>query len=244
MQDYFDAKGEEPYGGLALHTISPETVFRLQFFVDRIQPLLFDSPAIADERWPAGAQDSIAVPLPSPTWERGYEAFKRGEQLALPYLETRAVDLDKQVRLSAAYRRYLAGEITADELPDLADIFPDDPQVRARIGLATEPDATAVDALIQACASCHNDVLDQTLSRARFSIDLARMDRAEIETAIERIELPSDAPGAMPPPEARQLAPGVRERLVAYLRQSAQAPIAEPRLARAAELGMAGGAGP
>ena len=92
--------------------------------------------------------------------------------------------------LTDAYRRYRAGELAADELPDLADIFPDDPLVRAQIGLQTEPDATPADALIQACGSCHNDVLDQTISRARFNIDLARLDRAAIERAIERIELP------------------------------------------------------
>ncbi len=244
MQDYLNAKGDELYGGLALHTISPETVFRLEVMVGPAQPLLFDAPIIQDERWPYGPDGYATEPQPSPTWERGYEAFKRGEQLALPYLDTRAVDPEKQAHVSAAYQRYLAEEIDPDELPDLGDIFPDDPHLRARIGLETQPDATPVDALIQACGSCHNDVLDQTLSRARFNIDLARMDRAEIEAAIDRIERPAGAPGAMPPPEARQLAPGVRERLVDYLRQNAESPSGDPRLTHAAELGMAGGAKP
>jgi hypothetical protein len=38
-----------------------------------------------------------------------------------------------------AYRRYRQGELSDDELPDLSDIFPDDPKVRARIGLQTVP---------------------------------------------------------------------------------------------------------
>ena len=242
MRDYLGAKGAELYGGLALHTISPETAFRLQVAVGQSeQPLLFDAPAIEDERWPFGPDGYAAEPQPSPTWERGYEAFKRGEQLALPYLEARAVDPVKQERLITAYQRYLAGEIEADELPDLSDIFPDDPRLRARIGLETEPDATPVDALIQACGGCHNDVLDQSISRARFNIELSRLDRAEIAAAIDRIERPRDAPGAMPPPEARQLTAAVRERLVAYLQDEMRSPSADPRLARAARLGMVGG---
>ena len=247
LRDYLLAKGDERYAGLALHTISPETAFRLQVAVgEHVQPLVFDAATIEDERWPFGPGGYAAQPQPSPTWERGYEAFKRGEQLALPYLEARAVDPVKQARLSAAYRHHLAGELDADELPDLGDIFPDDPKLRARMGLQTEPDATPVDALIQACGSCHNDVLDQRVSRARFNIDLARLTPSEFQIAIDRIERDRDAPGAMPPPEARQLAPGVRERLAAYLRASmaAGSPDEDERLTRAAALGMTGGAQP
>jgi hypothetical protein len=89
--------------------------------------------------------------------------FKRGEQLALPYFDQRATDLTKQTALSDAYRRYREGELDADELPDLSDIYPDDAALRARMGLQTEPDASAEDALIQACGACHNNVLDQSI---------------------------------------------------------------------------------
>jgi hypothetical protein len=101
-----------------------------------------------------------------------------------------------------------------------------------------------VDTLIQACGACHNDVLDQSLSRARFSIDLSRMDVRAIQRAIGRIELPSTDPRVMPPIEARQLDADGRERLLSYLRSRARrAPVpAEPELERAAQLGMTGGA--
>jgi mono/diheme cytochrome c family protein len=113
--------------------------------------------------------------------------------------------------------------------------------VRARIGLQTEPDATPAEALIQACGSCHNDVLDQSLSRARFSIALGRLSRAEIDLAIARIELPKNAPGVMPPPEARQLAPEARDDLLEYLRGDLEHHAIDPMLERAAQLGMRGG---
>jgi hypothetical protein len=128
-------------------------------------------------------------------------------------------------------------------LPNLADIFPDDAMTRARIGLQTEPDASPADALIQACASCHNDVLDQSLSRARFNIDVSRLDRAALDLAVERIELAPGAVGAMPPREARQLDKGTHARLVAYLKQDAPVP-KDDSLARAAQLGMVGGSRP
>jgi cytochrome c553 len=94
--------------------------------------------------------------------------------------------------------------------------------------------------VIQACGSCHNDVLDQTLSRARFNIALSRMDRAELDLAIARIQQPGSAPGAMPPPGTRQLDPEAKRDLVAYLRRSTRPAEDDARLARAAALGMVG----
>jgi hypothetical protein len=241
LADYLKAKGDEGYGGIALATISSTSPFVLQSRVGPVQPLVFDAPTIFNERYPYGPDGYASEARPSPTWQRAYEAFKRGEQLASPYLEQRASDQEKQAKLSEAYQRYRAGAIRADELPDLADIFPDDPRVRAQIGLQTEPDASAEETLIQACGSCHNDVLDQSLSRARFNIAVSRLDRAELALAVERIELAPTTPGAMPPSDARQLDPSARARLLDYLRQDPSSLQADSRLERAAQLGMAGG---
>jgi hypothetical protein len=49
------------------------------------------------------------------------------------------------------------------------------------LGSQTEPDATPSEAPVQICGSCHNDVLDQTISRARFNIDLKRIRRDELD---------------------------------------------------------------
>jgi hypothetical protein len=241
MDEYLTAKGDERYGGFALHAISTVSPFMLEVLVGAMQPLLFDAPSIEDERYPYGPDGYPEVPQSSPTWENAYEAFKRGEQLALPYLDARLADPAKQAALTEAYRRYAAGELSAEQLPDLGDIFPDDPYERARRGLQTEPDATPEDALIQACAGCHNDVLDQSISRARFNVSVSRLDRRELDYAIERIRLPSTAAGAMPPAEARQLEPTVRDTLIEYLEQDPSALDRDGRLDRAAKLGMTGG---
>lgn len=241
MDDFAAAKGDEIYGGYDLGSISPIAPFLLQMRVGSRQPLFFDSSNILDERYPYGPDGFSTEEHPSPKWEEAYEAFKRGEQLALPYFDQRATDPDKQRALTDAYRRFREGDLDADDLPDLADIYPDDPMLRARMGLQTDPDASAEEALIQACGSCHNDVLDQSVSRARFNIDLSRMDRAQLDLAIDRIQRDRSEPGAMPPPEARQLDSAALERLIEFLGEDHDSRDPDPRLEQAARLGMTGG---
>lgn len=240
LQDFLDARGDELYGGFDPKTVVGLAPFVLESTVGSDQPVLFDAPGIENERFPFndGYPDE---PGPSPTWQAAYDAFKRGEQLALPYLEVRVTDPDKLADRSEAYVRYRNAELDLDELPDFADVFPDDPQTRARIGLQTEPDASAEEALIQACAGCHNDVLDQTISRARFNVDLWKLDRAELAVAIERIQRKPGSRGVMPPPEARQLDPEARARLLDYLERDPLAAEPDQRLQRAAAMGMSGG---
>lgn len=72
---------------------------------------------------------------------------------------------------TGAYVAFHKGEPVADELLGLTDVVPDDPFC-ARIWLHTEPGANAVSTLIQGCGACHNDVLDQNLTRAGFHIDV------------------------------------------------------------------------
>lgn len=208
------------------------------------QPLVFDGATILNERWPYDPKGYASQPARSATWYAAYEAFSRGEQLALPYFAPRPTDADKQSRLTALYRRFRQGELSAEGLPDLSDIFPDDPQVRAEIGLQTEPGAAPARVLIQACGSCHNDVLDQSLSRARFNIALARMNQVERDRAIARIEAPRNAPEVMPPRGFRQLDSDGRRRLADYLRSESRSTDDDALLERAARLGMTGGAAP
>jgi mono/diheme cytochrome c family protein len=242
LQDYFDAKGDERYGGFAPGQVVGIAPFLLEQSVTSDQPVLFDAPGIENERFPYDQERGYPeAPGDSPTWKEAWEAFKRGEQLALPFIEARVTDPDKHAQRTQAYQRYRAGELSEDELPDLGDIFSDDPRVRAQIGLQTDPDASAEEALIQACGSCHNDVLDQTLSRARFNVDLWKLDGAEISIAIDRIARAPGESGVMPPPEARQLGPEVRERVLDYLRRDPLALEPDTRLQRAAAMGMAGG---
>jgi mono/diheme cytochrome c family protein len=182
---------------------------------------LFPSAAIGSETGEL-ASSRAHSPSPSPTWRALYDAFRAGEAPAPPYEFDRAADSEKLAALAAQYQAYLAGSLPRDQLPDLSDVFPDDPQRQAEIGLAVEPDASAQDVLRQVCTECHNPTLDPSVSRARFDADLSRIDAAEIATALERIELPEGDPRRMPPNGSRRLDSGARQRLAQYLRAITQ----------------------
>jgi hypothetical protein len=233
------ARGDETYANLTSASIQNAFGFALEAAVPGTQPLIFDAPGILSEHFPSS--DGVpSAPQRSAIWDREFDAFKRGEHLALPYFDALTTDPTKLATLSKAYRDYQDGTLAAADLPDLADVFPDDPQTRAEIGLETEPNATPVQALVQACGPCHNDVLDQTLSRARFSVDVTRLTRPEIEQALKRLQLDEDAPSAMPPADARRLTPPVRARLVEYLQQGEFSDADRSFLEHAATVGMAG----
>ena len=241
VQDFLNAKADEPYGNIPAFMFRLTSGFTLQNLAGVRQPLLFHANDIEEERWPFGPDGYAKSPVRSASWDRAYEAFQRGEQLALPHYQVRPTDPVKQAKLTDAYSRYRAGELAPEELPDLADVFPDDPVLRAEIGLQTVPGASAPELLVQACGACHNDVLDQTISRARFSVALSRMDRSELDVAIARLELAKSTAGVMPPPEARQLDEEGRKKLIAYLRENVRSSEDDAFLNRAAELGMRGG---
>lgn len=231
---YRAAKGEESYAGLGPSALRHTAGITLQKALRTGQPLQFD-PTIEVQ---ANA-DGGSAPGRSPIWDALYANFKRGQHLALPYFRLDPTDPNKRAALSAAYARYRRGELAKDALPDLADIFPDDAQTRAEIGLQTEPGATPAETLIQACGSCHNDVLDQTLSRARFNVALARMSREELDLAVARILAAADSEEVMPPKGMRQLDAGGKLRLIDYLKQSTRAAQDDALLESAARMGMA-----
>jgi cytochrome c553 len=247
LQDFIAAKGDERYADIDVSRLDPSTPQALEILVGLDQPLYFDALGIERERWPQRENGYPADPQASSTWQAAYTAFKRGDQLAIPHFDPRPTAPDKQARLAEAYTRYRNHELDAlagQALPDLADIFPDDPTTRAQLGLQVEPNATPEDTLIQACGPCHNNVLNQELSRARFSIDIARMPEAELDAAAERIALPLTAAGVMPPAQARALTDDTRRELAAYLRGKARSAEIDPKLAQAASAGMLGGRRP
>ncbi len=240
LQDYLAAKRDESYASLTTDQLSSTIGLSLQNRLRTVrQPLVFDGMVVMNERWPFRDGAFPAAPQRSPTWDAAYTAFKRGEQLALPHYEPRPTDAGKQAQLTAAYQRYLDGELPAQDLPDLADIFSDDPSRRAELGLQVEPGATPAEALVQACGACHNDVLDQSISRARFTIAIGRLDDDARKRAIERIALPRTSPLAMPPDGMRQLDAEAREKLTKYLAADERSTEEDAFLERAAQLGMA-----
>jgi hypothetical protein len=174
--------------------------------------------ASAAER--GGAQpDDNSVPGESATWRDLYDAAKRGDAIAVPYHDVKVTDKDKLAAMTAAYLDYREGRLDRADLPDITQVFPDDEELLARMGFATEPGMSGDEVLLQACGQCHNDRLDQTLSRARFNVDLSKMSRVEKDRAIARIELPLDHGGVMPPARFRHLSDEAKAQLIELLQR-------------------------
>jgi hypothetical protein len=228
LADYSAAKGDEALAGMTADQINethPEAVSTLVILQNPTQPNKFISQQIEDEvkasaRTLGGNQpDDNSVPGTSPTWRDIYEHAKHGDAIPVPFYDVKISDETKLAAMTRAYQAYRSGELSAAELPDVRDVLPNDPQRLAELGIGTEPGQDAAGVLLQACAQCHNERLDQTLSRARFRADLQGMDRAEKDLAIARLMLPPTDANAMPPALLHVLTDEARTRAIDSLRQ-------------------------
>ena len=226
LNDYFGAKEDEQLAGYTAEQIRsahPDGIALLADFHGSREPNEFHTTAIEREvRESAAARGGFqpadnSVPGESATWRSAYERSLRGEAIAVPYHDVKVTDLDKLARMTAAYRAYRAGELDPADLPDLRDVYPDDPEQLAHMGMMTEPGADGEQVLLQACGQCHNDRLDQSLSRANFRADLQGLSRAQKQVAIARLQLPDDHPLAMPPHRLRVLTKEARRRAIEAL---------------------------
>src|SRR6201999_3136482 len=109
LDDYLQAKGDETYAGMPQMKMMATSGIVLEGGVFGVQPLVFDSSAISNERWPYTDGGFPSAPQESPTWYAAWAAFQRGDQLALPYFAPRTADPTKQAALTTAYQQYRAG---------------------------------------------------------------------------------------------------------------------------------------
>ncbi|HKP57851.1 MAG TPA: hypothetical protein VJV78_14060 [Polyangiales bacterium] len=228
VDDYTAAKGDESVAGLPREEVEYSAPGGLQLLVgsrNHDQPNVFDSAVIEREVRDSAAQSGgnqpfdNSIPGTSPTWRAAYERAQRGESIPLPYHDVKVTDPAKLERLTLAYQAYLAGDLAREELPDLRDVFPDDPARLAAMGVMTEPGLSGEAVLIEACSMCHNDRLDPSLSRARFRADLQGLSRTEKDLAIARLSLPANDVHAMPPARLRALSKQARARAIDALRR-------------------------
>ncbi len=228
IADYLAAKGDEGFAGLLASEVAngsqPGVLSSTLFFADSgDQPNAFVSARIEREVEESAAArggdqpDDNSIPGESETWEAIYERSKRGDAIPVPYHDVKVTDPSKLAIMTQAYTDYREGRLPREELPDLRDIYPDDPELLARMGFATEPGLDGEGVLMQACAQCHNDRLDQSVSRARFNVDLDRLDTLEKQRAIARIRLPLHDPGVMPPALSRRLDDDAKQQLIELL---------------------------
>lgn len=228
VADYLAAKGDEPFAGMRMDQLQAADPLVLTVLILAAFPAStpsFDSRAIEDEvrasAATAGGNQPFdnSVPGSSATWNTSYVRTQQYGGIALPYHDVKVTDPVKLARMTEAYQAYRRGELERSALPDLRDVFPDEPARLAELGFTTAPGLDGASVLLQACSLCHHAQLDPALSRARFRADLVGMSRAQKDAAIARLQLPHDDPEAMPPPRMRVLSDEAIERAIDVLRR-------------------------
>ena len=126
----------------------------------------------------------------SETWNDLYNEFADGNAIPPPYHDVKVTDPTKLATMTQAYSDYRNGVLPSSELPDIRDVFLTEKEWA--MGFAPRPDSSPQEVLIQACAQCHNEKLDQTISKSDFSVNIQSLDSEQKEEAIERLQLPDD----------------------------------------------------
>jgi hypothetical protein len=156
----------------------------------------------------------------SSTWDTLFSKFLVTGLTAPPFHDVKESDPVKLSAMIRAYQDYRAGKLPLAQLPDIRETFPDDPALLSKMGLGAQPGLDARSLLTNACMQCHNSLLDQTIDRAKFSVDrFDQMSRTEKDLAIYKINQPADGLQLMPPARFRALTTAEKKLLTDYLKQ-------------------------
>ena len=175
------------------------------------QPNVFNGGPIEAEvqRSSPGQPANNNTPGVSTTWNALYNNALQGNVIPPPYHDVKVTDAAKLASMTAAYQAFVSGSLARADLPDIREVFLES---RAfEIGRTVDPSLDGLGVITQACTQCHNSRLDQTITRARFNVNLAQMSDLnggvltglardqEIGTAINRMKLTIEDVRIMPP---------------------------------------------
>jgi hypothetical protein len=196
------------YAGGLLPRMSPDLLQRLVMTNGfTMQPNLFDSTAI---------QDELARTGTSPTWQALYDKAVAGQEIPPPFYGDLQTDPGKLAPMISAYNGVMSGTLARELLPDIRDTLLD--SALADMSIRPKPGLDGRGILVHMCGRCHNSRLDQSLTRARFNVEtLDTLSRAEKDAAIDRLLLPDDHHGKMPPVRFHTLSPEERDLAIAEL---------------------------
>ena len=222
--DYLRVHADEDYGGIPAAIVQKADGRAMEDLVTGAgfggQPNMFDSEQIeAEVRASASQQPEVNLPAGrSQTGQSLYDAAARGEAIPPPYHDVKVTDPDKLLFASDAYLRYRNGTLAKSDFPDIRRVFLD--EALEDLNFRPKTGFTGKQILIQACAQCHNPLLDQGISRAKFDVSkLDTMDRASKDKAIARMLMPRSELGHMPPAIFRSLPKEALDLAVAELKK-------------------------
>jgi hypothetical protein len=221
LADFHGAHGtSEDYGGIPGSMIDQSDPALLKRFVESAgfapQPNAFDSATIeAEVQASAPSQPAVNVPMgKSSTWDALYAQARAGSAIAVPYHDVKVTDPGKLNTASMLYQSVQLGRAPPGALTDIRDVFLDEGLRDMGFAPAAGLDGHAL--LVQTCQQCHNNLLDQTVSRALFNVErLDLLPRARKLEAIRRLQItdPSD-PAKMPPALFRTIGDDERQRMI------------------------------
>ena len=220
LADFQQAHAGEDFAGIPADRISNSDPQQLENFVRNHgfgdQPNEFPSPQVEGSGAFGGfinfgSSDSSRLAA----WQPLYDRFVQGTAIAPPYHEVKVTDPTKLAAASAAYRDLASGKLSPAAFPDTRDVLQD--SGLRDMGYMVKDGLSGDQILVQACSQCHNSRLDQSISRARFNVDLSKMSAKEKNRAIARMNLPDDDALKMPPVRFRTLTPAEIERATAVL---------------------------
>lgn len=224
LQDFFRAHGtNEDYGGIPAAIIGKSDGRALEDLVTGqgfgTQPNGFDSKVIEKEiEESSSKQPEINTPPgQSSTWKQLYQASINGQFIPPPYHDVKVTDPDKLQFATDEYKKFLNGG-PASALPDIRRVFLDD--ALEDLTFLPKSGLNGRQVLMQTCAQCHNNKLDQTISRAKFDVTaLDSMSRQEKDLAIQRLLLPAAERLHMPPASMRTLPDDARQAAIDELKK-------------------------
>jgi cytochrome c553 len=242
LADYQAAHGTaETYAGIPGNMISSsdpallENLIRQNGFGN--QPNQFNSGNIETQvNATNGQPQNNDIPGTSTVWNTIFNNAVAGRFIPVPYHDIKITESSLLNSSTLAYQNFRAGRLPAAQLPDLTEVFKTS-RLFEIAGIAAPPNQTGQQIVTTMCTQCHNTQLDQTISRARFNVDLNAMSNlaggvlagaardAEIGVAVTRLRLPADDVRKMPPELLKTLSPAEVDLVVTYLCAQTSTPI-------------------
>ncbi|HEY6881342.1 MAG TPA: hypothetical protein VI299_25125 [Polyangiales bacterium] len=227
LDDFHAAHGmAEEYAGIPGSRISSANMLEFEVFLSQ------NGFGTQPNEFPPQELDSAGMKK----WNRNHLNSLQGKAIPVPYFKAHVSDPDKLSAMTSAYAAYMSGSST--DLPDIRDLFLTQ-DLDKMGGIHVPSQLTGQELVTAACSQCHDDRLNQTITRARFNVDLAKFSDLKggvlvgadrdvgLARAIARVRLPETDIAHMPPARVRSLSSSQVDALVAYFCSQMSQPSAE-----------------
>ncbi len=218
---------EESFAGVSVEMLTPPNPMAsgivIQQLIDNYWFPKGGPPAGLTMRGQPHEFDSLAIEADiangsTATWDDYYADTLTGDRMPVPFHEHDITDATKRAAVVESYQAVLAGTDPPESLVDPRDVLT--AQTEAELGHRPRAGASAEEILHSVCQRCHNDELDQTLTRARFNAERpSELTPMQKMAAITRLMEPDDSKYHMPPRRFATLPDAEKQTLIDFLQE-------------------------